>query len=215
MITRLIVVRHGYSVTNAAKCYTGQKDVPLTDEGYRQAACVGKYLTATEHIDAVFASDLSRAMDTARPTAEGAGVKIVATPLLRELAMGIFEGMSFEEVNSNWAEVMAKRATDPTCPCPEGESFAELFARISGAIDSILAENEGKTVAVFTHAGGVRCIDCKAHGGTYREAPSYRSIDNAAITIYQVENGQFTCKMHGYTAHLKECNTSVLKEHFQ
>ena len=211
-MTRLIVVRHGYSVTNAAKCYTGQKDVPLTDEGYRQAACVGEYLTATEHIDAVYASDLSRAMDTARPTAEKAGVAIVSTPQLREIAMGVWEGMSFEDVKNNYADVMAKRAADHTYPCPGGESFADLFARVFDAIDRILAENEGKTVAVFTHGGAVRCIDCIAHGGTYREAAGYSNIDNAAITIYQVENGQFTPLVHGYTAHLKENNTSAMKE---
>lgn len=212
MITKLIVVRHGYSVTNAAKCYTGQKEVPLTDEGYRQAACVGKHLTETEHIDAVYSSDLSRAMDTARPTAEGAGVEIVSTPLLRELDVGIFEGMPYEDVQKNYAEVMAARAANPSYPCPGGESFADLFARISGVIDEILSRHEGKTIAVFTHGGGVRCIDCKAHGGSYREAPSYHIIDNAAITVYEVENGRFTCKTRGYTEHLKEHNISAIKE---
>lgn len=202
MITRLIVVRHGVTPTNAEHRYTGQLDVPLTDRGHEQAACVARYLAENEHIDAIFSSDLSRAMDTARPTAEAFGVPIVSMRELRELDMGIFSGMAYSDTKRDYGELVARRATDPTVRPPKGESFADLFFRIDRAVDAILAAHEGETVAIFTHAGGVRCIDCKAHGGTFRESPSYPMIANAAITVYEVESHRFTRLLHGYTAHL-------------
>ncbi len=211
-MTRLVIVRHGYSVTNAAKRYTGQMDVALTEEGHRQASAVASYLTTHEKIDAIYASDLTRAVDTARPTAACLGIDIIPMPALRELGMGVWEGMSLEDVKRDYADVMARRAVDPSYPCPEGESFADLFARVSEAIDKILTDCEGKTVAVFSHGGAIRCIDCKADGGTYREATSYRNIGNAAITVYRVENGQFTCELHGFTEHLKQNSSSAPKE---
>ena len=202
-MTRLIVVRHGHSGTNASHRYTGQLDVALTAQGHEQAACVARYLAENEQIDAIYSSDLSRAMDTARPTAAAFGLSVVPMRELRELHMGIFSGMPYSEVRRDYGELVKRRAEDPAVRCPEGESFADLFARIDRAIGEILAASRSKTVAVFTHAGGVRCIDCIASGGTYREAPSYPLIDNAAITIYRVENGQFVRELHGATEHLR------------
>lgn len=203
-MTRLIVVRHGVTPTNTEHRYTGQLNVPLTDQGHEQAKRVARYLTENEHIDAIFSSDLSRAIDTARPTAEAFGVPVVAMRELRELDMGIFSGMAYRDVKRDHAELEARRATDPTVRPPEGESFADLFLRVDGALDAILAAHEGETVAIFTHAGSVRCIDCKADGGTYRDSPAYPLIANAAITVYEVENHRFTRLLHGYTAHLEE-----------
>lgn len=203
MMTRLIVVRHGVTPTNNEHRYTGQLDVPLTDRGHEQAKCVARYLAENEHVDAIFSSDLSRAMDTARPTAEALGVPVVPMRELRELDMGVFSGMAYRDVKRDYSELEARRATDPTVRPPEGESFADLFCRIDRAVDAILAAHAGGTVAIFTHAGGVRCIDCKANGGTFRESPSYPMIANAAITVYEVENHRFTRLLHGYTAHLE------------
>ncbi len=202
-MTRLIIVRHGHSVTNASQRYTGQLDVPLTEQGHEQAACVARYLAENEQIDAIYSSDLSRAMDTARPTATAFGLPVAPMRELRELHMGIFSGMLYSDVKRDHGELVKRRAKDPDVRCPEGESFADLFSRIDRAIGEILAATKGKTVAVFTHAGGVRCIDCIAEGGTYREALSYPLIDNAAITIYRVENGRFVRELHGATEHLR------------
>lgn len=85
---RLLVVRHGHTVTNATHRYTGQLDAPLTDEGVSQAARLATYLAAHEKIDKIYASDLSRAINTAAPTAAHFGLTITPMPDLREIDVG-------------------------------------------------------------------------------------------------------------------------------
>ena len=98
MVT-LLLLRHGYSVYNKAKRFTGQQDIPLDTVGVLQAQSAAKYLTENYAINAVYSSDLCRAVDTARPTAERLGLPIHTDAALRELAMGVWEGMLFDDVN--------------------------------------------------------------------------------------------------------------------
>ncbi len=206
-MTRLIIVRHGYSITNAANRFTGQTDVPLTDEGKRQAECVADYLVSHEHIDTVYSSDLCRAVDTARPTAERLGLPIHTDTALRELAMGVWEGMLFDDVNRLYASDVAERQKNVYHPCPEGESTAQMFERVKGALWKIAAENEGKTVMVVTHGGAVRIINCLAAGKEVTCAMQFSNCANAAISIYRFEDGALHAEKTNITAHLT--NTAI------
>ena len=203
-MTRIIIVRHGYSVTNAANRFTGQTDVALTDEGRRQAERVADYLVPREHIDAIFSSDLSRAVDTARPTAERLGLEINTTPALRELAMGVWEGMLFDDVDRLYAEDVAARKQNVYHPCPEGESTAQMFTRIKSALFKIATAHEGKTVMVVTHGGAVRIINCLASGKDVTEAIKFPNCANAAISFYRFEGGALHAEEVNITAHLSD-----------
>lgn len=203
-MTKIIIVRHGYSVTNAANRFTGQTDVALTDEGRRQAERVADYLVPREHIDAIFSSDLSRAVDTARPTAERLGLEINRDPALRELAMGVWEGMLFDDVKRFYAEDVAARKKDVYHPCPGGESTAQMFTRIKDALFRIAAENEGKTVMVVTHGGAVRIINCLASGGDVTETVKFSNCANAAISFYRFEEGALHAEEVNITSHLSD-----------
>ena len=68
MKTRIIMVRHGYSAANQKDMFVGHTDVELTEQGIEQARLCVKWLER-EHIDAVYSSDLQRAMKTAQPIA--------------------------------------------------------------------------------------------------------------------------------------------------
>lgn len=201
-MTRLIIVRHGYSVTNAANRFTGQTDVALTDEGRAQAERVADYLVPRERIDAIFSSDLSRAIDTARPTAERLGLEINLDPALRELAMGVWEGMLFDDVNRFYAEDVAQRKKNIHHPCPGGESTAQMFARIKKALFEIAAAHEGKTVMIVTHGGAVRIINYLSRGGDEASIMQSPNCANAAINFYRFENGALHAEEINVVAHL-------------
>ena len=204
---RLIVIRHGYSVTNKEKRFTGQRDVALTEVGYQQAKAVARYLVKHEKINKIISSDLSRAVNTARPTAEALGLPIHTTPLLRELAMGTWEGMLFEDVQRDYQDLLAQRSKDASVPCPGGESFKDLFVRTQAALDRILAD-EADTVMVVTHGGTFRCINCIADGGDYTAAPHHSLADNASITVFNVENGRMVRALYNFTGHLQDGTTA-------
>ena len=199
---RLLVVRHGHTVTNATHRYTGQLDAPLTNEGRDQAARLGAYLAANEKIDKIYASDLSRAINTAAPTAAHFGLEIIPMPELREIDVGEWAGMPFEEVDRGY-KAHPQLLEDVKYPYPGGESFFDLFVRTERALAQILAESEGKTVMVVTHAGGVRCISCMAAGDPYTMARKHPAIANTAIDIYHCENGKLTQVAHEVKEHLQ------------
>ncbi len=198
---RLLVVRHGYTVTNAEGRYTGQLDAPLTAEGVEQAERLGAYLAANEKIDKIYASDLSRAINTAAPTAERFGLEILPMPELREIDVGEFTGMTFESIRND--EKYASLKHDAVTPFPGGESFVDLYERTERALERLLRENESGTVMLVTHAGNVRCFSCMAAGDSYLASRDHPAIANTAFDVYHVENGKLTQVAHEVKAHLE------------
>ncbi len=198
---RLLVIRHGYTVTNAEGRYTGQLDAPLTAEGEVQAERLGTYLAEHEVIDRIYASDLSRAIRTAAPTAARFGLDIIPMPELREIDVGEFTGMTFESIRVNPAYQALKQ--DAVTSFPGGESFVDLYLRTEKALERILAENTDGTVMLVTHAGNVRCFSCMAAGDSYLASRDHPAIANTAIDIYQMENGKLTQIAHEVKEHLE------------
>ena len=197
---RLLVVRHGYTVTNAEGRYTGQLDAPLTEEGVAQAERLGAYLAAHERITKIYASDLSRAIRTAAPTAAHFGLEVTPMPELREIDVGVFTGMPFDAVRQH--EAYASMKHDAVTPYPDGESFYDMYLRTEQALEKILAENEDGTVMLVTHAGNVRCFSCMAAGDSYLASREHPAIANTAMDIYHIENGKLTQVAHEVKEHL-------------
>lgn len=91
MKTTIFLVRHGETVDNARQIMQGQTQGELNEKGREQAHSVSNRL-APEHIDAVVASDLHRAIQTAEIIAVPHGLEVQTTPLLRERDWGAFTG---------------------------------------------------------------------------------------------------------------------------
>ena len=90
-MTTVLLIRHGQSVTNVTQVFTGHYDVPLSPLGQEQARCTAAYLQKNFRIDAIYASDLMRAMQTAQPTAAAFGQPIRPEPEQRENCAGRWE----------------------------------------------------------------------------------------------------------------------------
>ena len=101
-MTRLILIRHGQSEANKGIWWAGHTDAPLSEVGREQAAAAARYLRANEQIDVAYSSDLSRAMETARPTAEAFGLSVIPDKGLREIFSGKWEGITFAEINEKY-----------------------------------------------------------------------------------------------------------------
>ena len=108
--TRLIAVRHGETAWNVDTRIQGQLDIGLNATGVWQAQRAGAAL-ADEPIGVVYASDLSRAWQTAQEIARPHGLAVQPEPGLRERAFGRFEGMSFAEIESTLPEQARIRRT--------------------------------------------------------------------------------------------------------
>lgn len=139
---------------NRERRFQGQTDIPLSDEGRAQAKALARALSQI-HFDAAFASDLSRAMETARAI-YGAGVH--ADRRWREFEFGEWEGLTWEQIIERWPEygeetVAAAKRYAP----PGGETFEAVAARIASALEDLRSGGYGHALVV-THAGPLHAM---------------------------------------------------------
>jgi alpha-ribazole phosphatase len=162
--TWVYLVRHGEVEHAAEGRFFGHTDVELSATGRLQVEALARQL-APEKLDAVYASDLRRARDSAAPLARTRGLTPIVVPALREAAMGQWEGLTFREIRERDPEAMAAWfANLETFPFPGGESLQHLRARVLPALGEILARHAGARVAVVAHGGTNRVILAEALG---------------------------------------------------
>lgn len=148
----LLLVRHGESQFNAEGRVQGQLDVPLSDVGRRQAAAVAERL-AGQPLDAIFASPLSRALETAQVIAARHRLAVRTDDRLKEIHAGKFQGLTREEMAANFPEESRRwTAREPDFRIPGGETRRELAERGRAALEEI-RESGGRHVAVVAHGG--------------------------------------------------------------
>ena len=147
-MTELLLVRHGETDWNAAGRLQGHTDRPLSDYGRGQARRLAEEL-AGEELDAIYASDLARACETAEIVAERIHLPVVLDPELREKDWGNWEGLTSTE----------RLGVDLV-----GESTESHQKRMLAALGRIAAENPDGRVLVVTHGGSMRRVQTEALG---------------------------------------------------
>ena len=209
MKTRFFMIRHGYSVANNEKRFAGHSDFPLTDIGRLQAEKCAEALK-DEHIDAIYASDLSRAFETAIPVAKAHGLTVVPHKGLREIFAGEWEGKTFDELYEEYPESFGIWKTDLGAAHPDGgESVAELYSRILTTLGEIAEDNDGKTVCIATHATPIRSVCTAAMGLGAEDMSRIGWTANASISLFEYENGRFTAIYTSKTDHLGDMTTKL------
>lgn len=207
MKTKLIFIRHGFSVANDAKYFAGHIDAPLTETGKSQAKMCAEYMKDWD-IDAIYASDLSRAYDTAVPLSQVKNMPIIKENGLREICAGIWEGTPFLKLLETYPEQYSVWLNDiGNAQCPEGETVKELSARVISTVSRIAEENEGKTVCLATHATPIRAICTAAAGLEAEKMGQIKWVRNATINIFEYEDGVFTAILLDSTEHLGKYKT--------
>jgi 2,3-bisphosphoglycerate-dependent phosphoglycerate mutase len=177
----LWLVRHGESTWNALGLAQGQSDQPrLTRPGTLQAQHVADVLRGLP-IGVVFSSDLRRAMATAAPLATALRLDATPTHRLRERSLGVLEGTPRIAVRPTVSGVARCRVIDPDARPPGGESLRDLYWRVAGFADDLLAANQP----------GQRCdAAVVAHGGTLRVLTAYlRGVPVDRMSWGPIANG--------------------------
>ncbi|MBH0117083.1 histidine phosphatase family protein [Salinibacterium sp. NG253] len=182
-MTTLLLARHGETAWHAENRYAGSTDVALTELGLSQGEQLGRW-ARTQSIDAVYASDLSRAVITATPAATALGLPLRIEPALREVHFGRGEGLTSAEMRVTFPDEAALFVAHPgTAPLPEGESGKDAVARAWGALESITARHPDGTLLVVMHSTLMRLILCRSLGIPLdRYRTTFPSVANVAIT---------------------------------
>ena len=207
----LVLVRHGQSTANARNIAQGRADWPLSDLGRRQAEATATHLAALGPIDAIYTSPLSRAADTAAPTARLAGLTPVPVPELVEIDVGELSGRTWTELEDLRPEAMAAYArAEQARPHPRNrelipgwEPVAATIARTWGAIAAIAARHPGERVVVVAHGGVLNAFLTHLLTGDAHEVPWAHHLSNCAVTRLRLAPGGVETLCLRDTAHVR------------
>ncbi len=151
-VRRFLLVRHGESEWNAIGRWQGQADPPLSSTGREQAWLAAQRIGT---VDAVVASSLHRAFDTARIISEAIGVgPVVLEPDLMERHAGEWEGLTRAEIEAQWPGYLDTKQRPPSYELDE-----PLLVRVHEGLARIRAEVPGDDILVVTHGGVINALE--------------------------------------------------------
>jgi broad specificity phosphatase PhoE len=189
-MTTVYLARHGESDWNVERRWQGHADRPLTERGRAQAEALAEKLAGV-HLDAVYASDLRRAWETAQVVAAPRGLEVVRLPELREVDVGSWSGFTRDECADRFPDAFL-RWQEGGSGWDDGESYEDMGVRIVGAVQRLAAEHPDGAILVVSHGGPIRAVHAHALGvdiATHRRTGPVEP--NARLSAVSVEDGRF------------------------
>jgi 2,3-bisphosphoglycerate-dependent phosphoglycerate mutase len=179
-LTRITAIRHGETAWNVDTRIQGQLDISLNEKGRWQADQTGAAL-ASERIDAIVSSDLSRAYETALAIAKPHGMTVQVDQGLREREFGFFQGKTFAEIEAQHPqEALLWRKRVPDFAPQGGESLINFRERVAQCLHRLAAQFSGQHLVIVSH-GGVMDILYREATGLDLDAPRSWQLGNASI----------------------------------
>ena len=206
-MSRLLLVRHGVTEFNSSRRYAGHKDVELSLVGYQQAERLRGRLV-DDKIDAVYSSDLRRALVTAEIISSGHKVDIVTCPELREIDYGNTEGLTFAEMSRLYPEVAESFVNSSLrLEYPGGESLEELAERVGKFPGKLKGSTPSQTILIVSHRGPLRVLICCLLGMNLKHWRQI-SLDNASLSIVETYSQGAVVSLLNDTVHLRGVDES-------
>ncbi len=202
-MTEVVLIRHGETQMNRELRFQGQVDVALNAIGLEQARRLAARL-AGETAHGLYASDLQRAVQTARPIADTLSLAAVPEPGLREQAFGEVDGMRVDDIQQRHPQVWAGwlRFEQDFC-MPGGESTRAFHARVIAALHRLVAAHPGQKLVVVTH-GGVLDMIYRTARSLGLDGPRQSEIPNAGLNRVRVNEGAIEILDWADTRHLAD-----------
>lgn len=198
MRTTVLLTRHGETIWNKEKKVQGNIDIPLSQEGVKQAKLLAKRLKEYP-VTQIHTSKLSRAFDTGQIIANTLGISVVKKHKgLNERSMGIYEGASWPQID----EEFRKQGKSFFLNKPEnGESGKELHDRVVKAFDEIVLKNQGETILIVCHGGVLRVL-VRHLKSLPIEHPLELDFGNTSLSIFSFEGEQIIEELLADMSHL-------------
>jgi probable phosphoglycerate mutase len=202
-MTELVLIRHGETDMNRELRFQGHLNVGLNAIGLEQARRLAARM-AGEKADAVYASDLLRAQQTAHPIAGELALPPVAETGLREQHFGRVEGMCVDDIKRDLPEAWAGwMRFEEDFAMPEGESTRAFHARVMEAMYRLVAAHPDQTVVVVTH-GGVLDMIYRTARSLGLNGPRQSDIPNAGLNRIKVRDAGIDILAWADTRHLTD-----------
>jgi alpha-ribazole phosphatase len=193
--TRIYLIRHGQVVGHDQPRYNGHADVGLTEHGLQQYYGLREYFSNVE-LSACYSSDLSRCRTGAEIIAGIKGIAPEYRSQLRELNIGIWEGMTWQEITERWPMEWQARLDDlVNYRVPQGENLLDLQGRVMPVLDEIVAKHKGENVLVVGHGGVNRVILLNAIGASLANVFNIEQNYGCLNIIDYYADGRATVKL--------------------
>ena len=181
-VTRILAIRHGETAWNVDTRLQGHLDIPLNEVGLRQASHLAQALAQRDTVDAIYASDLSRAHATASAIAQAMGQTVAVHAGLRERHFGVFQGRTFAQIEAELPEhaLQWRKRVPEWTPPGGGESLVTLRERILKTVDELAAQHKGQQIVLVAH-GGVLDVLYRAATRLTLQAPRTWQLTNTAV----------------------------------
>lgn len=185
--TRICIIRHGETAWNMEKRIQGHTDIPLNATGRAQALAMA-FNAAHHRFDAIYTSDLARALETAQVLAQREDLEVKCLSQLRERHFGLFQGLTAAQGAERHPEAYTHYQTrDLDYDFETGESLRRFSERVSEAIAWLVRHHGGQTIAAVSHSGVLDVIYRRATGRPLH-TPRDFAIPNCALNWFRFDS---------------------------
>lgn len=187
-MTYIYLIRHCEAMGNHKRLFQGSTDSDVSEIGFKQLEYLKKRFKSI-HLDAVFSSPLIRAQKTAEAVTYGKDLEIITRKNLAELHGGVVEGKPFVEAFNAIPGLADAWNNHPQDFAPQGgEAMRDAYVRIYDEVIALAHMNRGKTIAVATHGGVLRCLTCRI---LYNDITRLKDVpwhENTAVSLIKVDD---------------------------
>ncbi len=212
-MTRIYLIRHAQSEGNLYRRALGWYDGRVTALGWKQIAALEARFRDIS-INAVYASDLSRAKETAQAVTVPKGLELHSQPAFREIHLGELTNIPYGElIYHHPALYDAFFSYSPQWAPEGGETFQQVARRVTSAFFQVAATHSGETVAIFSHAMAIHCLQSALRGKHPGLVTDLPLGENTSVSCYEVRGSRFRILFENDASHLTaELTSARLRE---
>jgi alpha-ribazole phosphatase len=198
------LIRHAQTLWNSQNRIQGSSDIKLNEVGQKQAKLLEKYFEDRK-VGVLYSSPRIRAIQTAETLVEKFGLPINIEKDLAEMNLGVWEGLTPEEINSKYNNAYELWKTAPTqVEIPNAEPHEIFRKRVREAFVKIVARHAAQDIAIVTHGGPIASLLSDWFSADYDRLIRRMVIDNASVTVVDIRPDRpVVCSVNS-TIHLKD-----------
>ena len=204
IVVNIYIARHGETRWNVEGRMQGFKDSDLTKRGISDAKSLGESLKDID-FDYIYSSPLGRALDTAKYIAQDDNIKIILDDSLKELNLGIWEGMTHEDAKEKYPIQYKNFREHPELfESQGGESFLELIKRVEDGLNNIIKDENHENVLIVTHTCVIKAISVIVKNEDIKNFWNPPFVNNTSLTISEVVDKKIKVLLESDVSHLRE-----------
>jgi broad specificity phosphatase PhoE len=212
-MTSVYLVRHGQTEWNRELRFRGRADIPLNENGHKQASAIADTLK-DKGINAIYTSPLRRSIETARPVAVVFRIETTTVQGLIDINYGEWEGLAYDEVRQRYADLYRQWEERPDLVTfPNGESLDDARRRAFSAFTEIVEKNRGKSILIIPHRVINKVLLCALLGLSNSYFWRIRQ-DTGCINVIEYSDRRFVLVTMNDTCHLRGMSTEMAQVDF-